>query len=190
MNKVKDINKKNELAAVNTLLLAFSGDPLQRYLMPDPVIYFKNSFLWFKNAVSQSIETKTLFGTEDLSGLAVWFKPFYDVQFDALEETMKDLPINSQSDIFLYFEEFEKSKPKDAWYLEYLGVDPRVHSQGIGSLLLEYSLTEIDIHHEPAYLESSNPRNMTLYERHGFETLKKFQFGDGPPIHTMYREPR
>ena len=43
---------------------------------------------------------------------------------------------------------------------------------------------------QPAYLESSNPRNMSLYERHGFETVTKIQFGEGPALHTMYREAR
>ena len=55
---------------------------------------------------------------------------------------------------------------------------------------MQKSLEEIDALHEAAYLESSNPRNMSLYERHGFEVVKKFQFGDGPPIHTMLREAR
>jgi len=28
---------------------------------------------------------------------------------------------------------------------------------------------------------------MSLYERHGFETLTKIQFGEGPPMHTIER---
>ena len=54
-------------------------------------------------------------------------------------------------------------------------------------MLLKKSLTKIDALHQPAYLESSNPRNMSLYERHGFETLTKIQFGEGPPMHTIER---
>jgi predicted GNAT family N-acyltransferase len=61
---------------------------------------------------------------------------------------------------------------------------------GLGSLLLKKSLEKIDNLHQSAYLESSNPKNMTLYERHGFETVSKIQFGEGPPMHTMYREAR
>ena len=74
--------------------------------------------------------------------------------------------------------------------MEYLGVDPRSQSLGLGALILKDSLSKIDDLHQPAYLESSNPRNMSLYERHGFETVNKFQFGVGPPIHTMFREAR
>ena len=37
---------------------------------------------------------------------------------------------------------------------------------------------------ERAYLESSNPRNMSLYERHGFESMGKVQIGDS--LRTPY----
>ena len=187
---IKSYSEEEQSIAVNVLLLAFSSDPFQRYLMPDPTIYFENSTIWFNNAVSQSISIEALLGTEDHSGVAVWFPPEHVVQFEALEETYKDFPISIQKDIFLYFGEFEANKPKDAWYLEYLGVDPKSHSLGLGSLILKNSLSKIDALHQPAYLESSNPRNMSLYERHGFETVNKFQFGDGPPIHTMFRAAR
>ena len=188
MSSVRFYSKEEQSHAVNILLLAFSGDPFQRYLMPDPAIYLQNSTIWFNNAVSQSISIQALLGTEDHSGVAVWFPPEHVFQFEALEGTYKDFSSSIQKNIFQYFGEFEKNKPKDAWYLEYLGVDPRCHSLGLGSLILKNSLSKIDDLHQPAYLESSNPRNMSLYERHGFETVNKFQFGDGPPIHTMFRE--
>ena len=190
MSSVRFYSKEEQSHAVNILLLAFSGDPFQRYLMPDPAIYLQNSTIWFNNAVSQSISIQALLGTEDHSGVAVWIPPEHAVEFEALEETYKDFSSSIQKDIFQYFGEFEKNKPKDAWYLEYLGVDPRSHSLGLGSLILKNSLSKIDDLHQSAYLESSNPRNMSLYERHGFDTVNKFQFGDGPPIHTMFREAR
>ena len=92
MNAVRKITKENQNIAVNVLLLAFSSDPFQRYLMPDPTIFFKNSSIWFNNAASQSISTESLFGTDDNSGIALWFPPNFDVQFDAISETFKDLP--------------------------------------------------------------------------------------------------
>ena len=190
MNAIKKYSKEDQTVAVNILLLAFSSDPFQRYLMPDPSIFFKNSTVWFNNAASQSISKNSLFGAEDHSDVALWFPPNFIVDFEAIGETFKDLPRNSQKDIFQHFNAFEENKPKDAWYLEYLGVDPSRHSLGLGSQLLKCSLAKIDDLHEPAYLESSNPRNVSLYERHGFEAITKIQFGEGPLMHTMYREAR
>ena len=42
----------------------------------------------------------------------------------------------------------------------------------------------------PAYLESSNPKNISLYERHGFEVMGKIQVGAGPLVTPMLRRPR
>ncbi len=190
MSVIRNYSEEEQSIAVNILLLAFASDPFQRYLMPGPSIYFQNSTIWFNNIVSQSISIQALLGTENHSGVAVWFPPEHLVRFEAIEKTYKDFPDSIHQDIFKYFVEFEKNKPKDAWYLEYLGVDPRSQSLGLGSLILKDSLSKIDDLHQPAYLESSNPRNMSLYERHGFKTVNKFQFGEGPLIHTMFREAR
>ncbi|MCU1374738.1 MAG: family N-acetyltransferase [Actinomycetia bacterium] len=55
------------------------------------------------------------------------------------------------------------------WYLGVVATLPDRRGQGLGSALLAASLQTVDAAHQPAYLESSNPRNITLYERHGFE---------------------
>ena len=136
MNEIKTYSKEERQIAVNILLLAFSSDPFQRYLMPDSSIFLKNSAIWFDNAANQSISLKALLGTTNYSGVALWFPPNHIIEFEALKETFNELPENSQKDIFQYFREFEESRPKDAWYLEYLGVDPSKHSLGLGSKLL------------------------------------------------------
>ena len=96
MTRIKNLSQEEQASAVNTLLLAFSSDPFQRYLMPDSSIFLKNSALWFNNAASQSISIDGLLGTEDYSGVAAWFPPDYIIEFKAIEETLKDLPDNSK----------------------------------------------------------------------------------------------
>ena len=41
-----------------------------------------------------------------------------------------------------------------------------------------------------AYLESSNPRNVPFYQRHGFETTHVVQVGSSPTFTLMTRQPR
>jgi hypothetical protein len=41
-----------------------------------------------------------------------------------------------------------------------------------------------------AYLESTNPRNVSLYQRHGFEALGTIQKGSSPPLIPMLRKAR
>ena len=63
--------------------------------------------------------------------------------------------------------------------------------QGIGAELLKRGTTVCDSRGMPAYLESSNPRNVPLYERHGFEIRAQQAIGEnGPTVWFMWREPR
>jgi hypothetical protein len=55
---------------------------------------------------------------------------------------------------------------------------------------MEHALIACDRDHSPAYLESSNPKNVPLYERHGFELLGTIQVGASPPIFPMLRKSR
>jgi hypothetical protein len=51
-------------------------------------------------------------------------------------------------------------------------------------------LAAIDEQRLPAYLESSNPDNIPLYERQGFTVLGVIQVAGSPPITPMLRRPR
>jgi ribosomal protein S18 acetylase RimI-like enzyme len=76
------------------------------------------------------------------------------------------------------------------WYLPLLGVDPARQGQGLGSRLLEHATWLFDLDGAVAYLESSNPRNVSLYQRHGFEALGRIQVGSSPVFTPMRRDPR
>ncbi|HEY8549569.1 MAG TPA: hypothetical protein VIL35_06420 [Vicinamibacterales bacterium] len=52
------------------------------------------------------------------------------------------------------------------------------------------ALARCDLDGLPAYLESSNPRNIWLYERHGFEIIGKIQVGSSPTMTPMLRKAR
>ena len=71
-----------------------------------------------------------------------------------------------------------------------LGVDPAHQNEGVGSLLLRHVTDRCDRDSTLAYLESSNPRNIPLYERHGFEIVGRAQAGQSPVITPMLRKPR
>ncbi len=55
---------------------------------------------------------------------------------------------------------------------------------------MKYALEKVDSDGLPAYLESSNPRNMSLYKRYGFETMGQIKVNDVPSLHPMIREAR
>ena len=87
----------------------------------------------------------------------------------------------------------ESKHPKDPahWYLGYLGTRSDSQGQGIGSAMLREVLEPADAAGVPAYLESSNERNLTLYRRHGFEVVEEIRaLGRGPTIWRMWRDAR
>ncbi len=76
------------------------------------------------------------------------------------------------------------------WYLPLIGVDPTREAKGYGSALLKHALAQCDDEKQLAYLESSKPSNLPLYERHGFEILGTIQVRSSPPIWPMARRPQ
>ena len=68
--------------------------------------------------------------------------------------------------------------------------DPAKQGRGYGSALLRHALARCDRDRLPAYLESSNPVNVPLYQRHGFEVIGTIQQGSSPELVPMLRKPR
>ena len=86
----------------------------------------------------------------------------------------------------------EKVHPKDEhYYLEALGTRKDMQSKGVGSAVMVAMLERCDAEGMPAYLESSNPRNIPFYARHGFEATGEISVGKGAPTVTaMWRKAR
>ena len=76
------------------------------------------------------------------------------------------------------------------YYLFAIGTDPGHQGRGIGSSLLAPMLARCDAEKKPAYLESSNRRNLPFYARHGFETIGTIDLENGPSLTRMRRSPR
>jgi ribosomal protein S18 acetylase RimI-like enzyme len=85
----------------------------------------------------------------------------------------------------------EARHPKEPHlYLAVVGVRPEQQGKGLGSALLRPGLEHADNLGLPAYLESSNIRNVPLYERHGFEVAEEVQLPRGPSMWLMWRPAR
>ena len=87
---------------------------------------------------------------------------------------------------------FARHLPKEPhYYLQFIGCRQHQRGQGLGAALLERGTKICDEHGMPAYLESSNIRNIPLYQRHGFEVKNEEAVSNnGPKAWFMWREPR
>ena len=88
-------------------------------------------------------------------------------------------------------ERMEERHPDDRshWYLFAPGYRAGGAGTRVGLVLLAQMLARVDADGMPAYLESSNERNIALYGRHGFEITGEVAIPGGPRIWPMWREP-
>jgi len=92
------------------------------------------------------------------------------------------------SDVFERTEQYRPSEPH--WYLSLIGVEALHRNNECGAALLQHGLRQCDRDHRSAYLWSSNRRNTSLYERHGFAIMGTIQVGASPSIFPMLRHAR
>jgi ribosomal protein S18 acetylase RimI-like enzyme len=87
---------------------------------------------------------------------------------------------------------FARHHPQEPhYYLQFIGCRRNEQGRGIGAALLKQGTRICDERGMPAYLECSNPRNIPLYERHGFEVTGQEAVGkNGPMAWFMWRDAR
>ena len=182
---------KDRQKVLETILLGFVSDPFVRWICPEASNYLL--FVQAFNAYGgNAIDSNTAFIAESFSGAALWLPPGVEADEEAfVVERENNVDPARHDDLFAILEALEEYHPKeDWWYLPLIAVDPAHQGEGIGSQLRKRAVEAVDKDGLPAYLESSNPRNMSLYMRYGFETMGQIKIGNAPPLHPMIRTAR
>jgi ribosomal protein S18 acetylase RimI-like enzyme len=181
----------DEAAVASVLTLAFGADPASRWSWPDPRRYLE-SFPRFIEAFGGAAFTHGSAHRIGNVGAALWLPPDVHPDPEAMDALMRStIPEDLLEETDAVIEQMERHHPPDPhWYLPLIGVDPSHQGKGYGSALLRHGLAACDRDGLPAYLDSTNPKNIPLYERHGFEQLGTIQIGSSPPSGPMLRRPR
>ena len=175
-----------------SMVLGFSSDPVMRWLYPNPASYLEH-FPEFVGAFGgRAFAYGSAYYTEDFLGAALWLPPSVEADAERFVELIqRSVDEAKQRIVFETLQQMEAFHPTEpCWYLAMIGVDPVHQRRGLGSALMREVLDDCDRQNLPAYLESTNPRNLTLYERHGFHRLGIIDTGEAPPLTPMLREPR
>lgn len=189
IDNVELIETANEARAIATLTVAFANDPAARWLYPEARQYLRHfpNFAWafagkaFEHGVADHLECH--------SAAALWLPPTVhpdDAAIgDVLEESVEEF---RRLEVFSLLEQMGAFHPSEPhWYLPMIGVDPTEQGRGHGSALLRRGLARCDADGLPAYLESTNLRNVPLYEQFDFQVVGQIKTRTSPVIIPMVR---
>jgi ribosomal protein S18 acetylase RimI-like enzyme len=174
------------------LTLAFAADPASRWLFAEADSFLRNFPKFARALAGPSLQSGTGLAMEHYAAVALWLAPGEGPDEKTLGELIETtVAREKQDDMAAVVEEMGRYHPQEPhWYLPLIGVEPSRQGQGLGSALLRTSLSRCDADGLPAYLESSNPKNQPLYERHGFQAIGEIKIRNCPPIVPMLRRPR
>jgi len=160
-----------------------------RWSLADPLKYLEVFPSVAKAFGGNAFDNGTAYLAEDGAGAALWLPPGSKPDEAALDRIFaENSPENIKKDLPAIFEQIARYHPTEPhWYLSMIGVDPSRQGGGIGSSLMKDALEAVDRDGVIAYLESSNPKNISLYERHGFEVIGEIQSGSSPVLRPMIR---
>lgn len=186
-------NDADKERILSTLTLAFAQDPLMRWFFPDGHRYLSDFPRFLEAFGGNAFPNDQAYFVGDHDGAALWLPPGVHVDEEKAIETMTttvDQAVLEQAAGLL--EKLDDYHPHDepCWYLAVLGIDINKQGRGLGALLMKDVLARCDETGTLAYLESSNPRNVSFYQRHGFEIMDELSLGNPEPLTPMIRHPR
>jgi len=193
--------RRDEAALLGEVLAdAFAQDPVFAWLIPPQLRNRDGRLRTFFTSMSRGYLRRgnPCYLTGDASAAALWAAPggwampLSQIILEAVPSALafrRNLlrALRTQ----LQIERLHAGQSAPHWYLGYLGVRSDRQGQGLGTQMLQEVLAGLDDDGVPAYLESSNERNLPLYERSGFRVVGDIAaLGRGPTIWRMWREPQ
>ncbi len=192
---IPPVTRIDPVDVMPTLLVAFADDPPIRWLYPDDDTYEQAFPELVLLSAGAGFDAGTVDVAEGGTAVAVWAPPGDEADPEEVGAAwfahfQAHIDPARLGDVFTWAEQVGRLHPtRRHWYLAQIAVTPGQQGRGHGTALLRSGLERCDRDGLPAYLESSDPRNRALYERHGFEVIDEVQFADSPPIWPMLRPP-
>jgi GNAT superfamily N-acetyltransferase len=176
-----------------TLVAAFHEDPLMAWLFPDEASRAERAAGFFRLNLEGGLWAGHAYTADDNRAVAIWSPPEVSMADDAqaflrflddhlgerARAALRCLAPTSTAELMQV----------ESFSLKVLGTLPARQGLGIGGELVRHVTDRCDEEGIPAYLESSNIRNLSLYERNGFRVVDEVVVPDGPVIWSMWRDP-
>ncbi|MCT1514041.1 GNAT family N-acetyltransferase [Dietzia cercidiphylli] len=165
--------------AARTLARAFADYPWTRHVIPEEG-YAERLLTLQRLYLEHALRHGIVAVTEDRDGVIALLPPDAPDPDDAAIEQIVALHGDRIGRLG------DGSPPHDGWSLETVGVRPAAQGRRLGSALIVFALAEAARRGARAVrLETSDERNVRLYERHGFHVTGRRDHPDGPPVWDM-----
>jgi GNAT superfamily N-acetyltransferase len=185
----------DRVAVLESLVATFTADPVLRYLFPDDATYPRYAAAFFGTLFDKRVHRGTVWTIGAGGSVAMWDAPGATDAPGASDAVGVQgaphgggLPAAELARMRAYDDAVHDAFPTEPfWYLGVLGTHPRHAGRRWGHALLAAGLRRADADGLPAVLETSNPGNVEVYRRAGFEVIGK---ETAPlPIWIMRRNP-
>lgn len=196
MGLTKHILRSRVAAAATTMTRAFADDPVMEWIFRGSANRDELVSRFMAISCKRSISIGHAYEPFGGGGAAFWAPPgcsmytedlgmeIYQLLFGAVGEERTRTVLGGLGEAT----NFHPEEPH--FYLATIGIEPNFQGRGLGTTLMQRVLNVCDDENIVAYLESSNPRNVSLYERAGFETITDVPLPGGPVMRPMIRQPR
>ncbi|MEV4657762.1 N-acetyltransferase [Micromonospora sp. NPDC049301] len=161
-------------AVVGSLVAAFGKDPVLRYLFPDEETYPRYAAAFFGHLFDKRVHRETIWTVGRGASVAIWEPPAAG-HGSPQSSLSDDLPTDVWARVQAYDEAVHAALPADPfWYLGVLGTHPDSAGRRWGRVVMGAGLRRAAVDGLPAVLETSNPGNVELYRRAGWEVTDSF----------------
>jgi ribosomal protein S18 acetylase RimI-like enzyme len=171
--------------AARVLAVAFDTYPWTRWLLPADG-YAERLEEIQRLYLAHALENGVVLVDDDVHAVAAFLPP--DAPAPAAQTQRRVAELHG-SRVAVLSELSLPEAPASSWTLETVGVDARHQGAGLGTAVISEGLAMIDERGGRVALETSDERNVRLYERLGFTTVATTTIPDGPVVHSMSRMP-
>lgn len=187
--EIEIADARDAARAMRVLLEAFREDPAVRWIFPEEAGYERHFPRLVHAMGGEAFTLGTAYRMADDSAVALWLPPGVESDADAILQVIEDgVPAMRRDEVLGMAEQMGHHHPEAPhWYLPFIGVHPARQGRGHGSALMRHALETGERSSMLAYLESSNPSNIRLYERMGFEIAGVIRTPTSPPVTPMHR---
>lgn len=177
---------------------AFSSDPFLRWMgRADDATWPEFGRAWLAFIAGMCFERGHLYVTEPTGAAVAWIPP--DLSMIGPGDLDRGAGIiaahagepRRDEAVTTIMAAGSHSSPDPHWTLQYIGVGSGLRGTGVGATLVAPYLARCDEDALPCGLVSSNPRNVTFYERCGFAVVAEVTTPDGAAtLRPMLRPPQ